>query len=280
MKKNLIVRNNIMPLPQLSVVIVNYNGVSFLEACLNSLRLKLAGIPFETILVDNNSQDESCQFLSKNFPEVKLIKSKENLGFARANNLGVKSAKGNTILLLNNDTILQDHLLPAMETLYENTENGIVAINMLDAQKNYISAVGRFPSPLNLIKLSLLSDQRKAFKTGIFESGSYSVDWVSGAFMLMRTSDYKQLNGFDADFFMYVEDVDLCKRMAAIGKKCVFQSSLNYIHFVGFNKTREPLLLKGYEIYADKHFNRFGKLTAKTMISINRMVKSLKGVSS
>ena len=267
-----------MSSPQLSIVIVNYNGISYLEACFNSLNQKLNGITFEIIVVDNNSQDESCTYIKQNFPEVRLIESKENLGFGKANNLGVKNAKYDTILLLNNDTILQDQLLPAIETLNHNPENGIVAINMLDAQKQYIPAVGRFPSPLKMIKISLLSDQRTDFKTGKFQSELYDVDWVSGAFMLIRKSDFKRINGFDTDFFMYVEDVDLCKRLADIGKKCVFQSDLGYIHFVGFNKSREPMLLKGYEIYADKHFNSSERLIANTMISINRIVKSVKNI--
>lgn len=274
----LISQDTSLSLSQLSVIVVNFNGINFLNKCFNSLREYLDGISFEIIVVDNNSKDKSCNYIKQNFPEVNLIESKENLGFGKANNLGVKNAKYDTILLLNNDTILQDHLLPALETLYECDDNGIVAINMLNAQKKYISAVGRFPSPLKLIKISLLSDQRDVFKTGNFKENLYTVDWVSGAFMLMRKSDYEHLNGFDSDYFMYVEDVDLCKRMADFGKKCVFQSNLSYIHFVGFNKSREPLLLKGYEIYAEKHFNFSGKLIGKSMITVNRTVKSLKGI--
>jgi GT2 family glycosyltransferase len=267
-----------MPLPQLSVVIVNYNGVSFLKECFNSLRDKLRGISFEIIVVDNNSEDESCHYIKQNFPDVRLIESKQNLGFGKANNLGVKNAKGNTILLLNNDTILLNSLLPAIETLYNKTENGIVAINMLDGEKQYISAIGKFPSPFRMIRISFLKDRRKDFKTGKFIDDLYDVDWVCGAFMLIRKTDYEAVNGFDTDYFMYVEDVDLCKKMRDIGKKCVFRSDLSYIHFVGFNKSREHLLLKGYEIYAYKHFDWFGKIIAKIMISINRAFKTLKGV--
>ncbi|SDB62037.1 Glycosyltransferase, GT2 family [Flavobacteriaceae bacterium MAR_2010_188] len=262
----------------LSVIIVNYNGLSFIKACFNSLEYALKDIDHEVIVVDNHSHDKSCLYIKQKFPEVRLIESNTNLGFGKANNLGVKKAVGSTILLLNIDTILQDHLLPAIQTLRENTDNGIVAINMIDAQKQYISAVGRFPSPWRLIKISMLSDKRNAFKKGNFEKKKYAVDWVSGAFMLIRKSDYDMINGFDTDYFMYVEDVDLCKRMADIGKKCIFRSDLNYIHFVGFNKSRENLLLKGYEIYAHKHFNSFGTTIGKMMISVNRKVKSFKGV--
>ncbi len=262
----------------ISVVIVNYNGQKYLQECLDSIRYNLENIQHEIIIVDNNSMDASCAFIKDKFPDVKLIESKENLGFGKANNLGVKKANYNTILLLNNDTILQNHLLPAIETLYENAKNGILAINMLDSQKKYIPSVGSFPSPFKLLKISLLSDQRQVFKTGKFKSKLYTVDWVSGSFMLIRKSDYELIGGFDTDYFMYVEDVDLCKRMTELGKKCIFQSNLSYIHFVGFNKSREHLLLKGFEIYAHKHFSLFGRLLAKAMISINRNVKTLKRI--
>lgn len=267
-----------MPLPQLSVIIINYNGISFLKDCFYSLNDNLQGIPFEIIVVDNNSQDMSCDYIKKNFPEVILIENKENLGFAKANNLGVKKAKGDTILLLNNDTILQDHLLPAIGTLYKKQENGIVTIKMVDGNKRYIPGVGRFPSPLRLLKISFLKDTRKVFKTGNFDEVLYNVDWVSGAFMLVRKSDYELINGFDTDYFMYVEDVDLCKKMADIGKKCIFQSNLRYIHFVGFNKSREHLLLKGFEIYTSKHFTQIEYQIAKIMILINKFVKRIKNI--
>ncbi|MFG6685351.1 glycosyltransferase family 2 protein [Mariniflexile sp. HNIBRBA6329] len=261
---------------ELSVIIVNYNGVSFFKKCFDSLKENLSGVSFEIIVVDNNSTDNSCDFLRINFPEVKLIASGENLGFGRGNNLGVENAQGKTILLLNNDTIIQNHLSPALKTLYKNDETGIVSINMLNANKEYISAVGRFPSPFKLLKISFLNDTRNEFKTGKFNLIQYDVDWVSGAFMLIRKADYEAINGFDADYFMYVEDVDLCRKMKNIGKKCVFQANLSYIHFVGFNKSRENLLLKGYKIYASKHFSKTGCLIAKSMISVNRFVKGIK----
>lgn len=258
---------------KLSVIIVNYNGLTFLEECFNSLEDNLIGISYEIIVVDNDSQDESCNFIKNHFPKVKLIESNQNLGFGKANNLGVKNAIGETILLLNNDTIILNNLTPAIETLYSKTEIGIVAINMLDANKKFLSAVGRFPRPLRLIKISFLNDQRTIFKTGNFNEVLYEVDWVSGSFMLMRKSDFETINGFDTDYFMYVEDVDLCKRLKIIGKKCVFQSNLNYVHFVGFNKSREIKLIEGYKLYSDKHFNFFNSILAKICLKINHVYK-------
>jgi len=260
---------------QLSIIIVNYNGVSFLNDCFKSLKDNLSGIPYEIIVVDNDSKDESCDFIKKNFPEVILIESKVNLGFGKANNLGVKNANGETILLLNNDTIILSNLQPAIETLYTKPENGIVGINMVDANKKYICAVGRFPSPLRLIKISFLKEKREVFQTGNFDKVLYEVDWISGSFMLMRKADYESIGGFDADYFMYVEDVDLCKKMNNIEKKCIFQSNLSYIHFVGFNKTREILLIEGYKLFSEKHFNFLNSIFAKICLKINYSYKKI-----
>jgi GT2 family glycosyltransferase len=260
---------------QISVIIVNFNGQEYFKNCLNSLFRSLTGISHEIIVVDNDSTDGSCNYLEESYPMVRIIRSKKNLGFGVGNNLGVSKAKGKAILLLNNDTILLDHLSTALKILYEDKNHGIITINMLNAQKNYISAVGRFPSPFRLIRISFLNYNREVFKSGRFDKKKYYVDWVTGAFMLMRKADYLKVNGFDPDYFMYVEDVDLCKKIKVLGKKRVFLPNLNYIHFVGFNKTREILLIKGYKTYASKHFNKWGNLIAKAALKINLTAKTL-----
>lgn len=261
---------------ELSVIIVNYNGLKYLKDCFDSLYAKLENISFEIIVVDNNSTDESCAYIKENYPNVFLIESKENLGFGQGNNLGVKNAKGETILLINNDTIVLDDLQPAIELLLSDPNFGIVAINMLSTNREYIPAASLFPTPLRLLRISFLKDRRKEFVTGNFDSNKvYETDWVTGAFMLIRKSDYEKVKGFDSDYFMYVEDVDLCKKIADLGKKRIFMPSLNYIHFVGFNTTREKLLINGYKIYSKKHFKGFSLLTANVMLKINRWVKIL-----
>lgn len=262
--------------PTISLIIVNYNGVNYLESCLNSIRRHLKGLTHEIIMVDNNSKDESIVYIKENYPEVIIIKSKENLGFGKANNLGVSHANGEIILLLNNDTILLNDIKFAVEVLLSKKDYGIVTINMLDKHKNYISAVGRFPSPLRLLKISFSKDKRKEFNEGNFNlKQNYLVDWVTGAFMLIRKKDYIALQGFDSDYFMYVEDVDLCKRMSNLGKFCVFVPSLYYIHFVGHNSTRNRFLMNGYQIYSKKHFSGIKRWIALSMISINIFIKRI-----
>lgn len=260
----------------ISVIIVNYNGLKYLNDCINSLYIHLSTLSYEIILVDNNSSDESLIFIKENFPEVVLIQSSKNLGFGRANNLAVKQAKGEVLFLLNNDTILLKNIKPAVEVLNSNENYGIVTVNMLNENQKYLTAIGRFPSVLRLLKISFLNDRRKEFREGKFDfSKNYGVDWVTGAFMLIRKKDYVALQGFDSDYFMYVEDVDLCKRMYDIGKSCVFVPHVNYIHFVGHNISRNKFLMSGYQIYVRKHFLGIKKQIALLMISINIFVKRI-----
>ena len=95
---------------ELSVIIVNFNGVQYLKECLDSLYKKLSDIAFEIIVLDNNSSDDSCNFLKNNYPGVKLIESKINLGFGKRNNEAVKAAQGSFLLLINNDTVVLDSI--------------------------------------------------------------------------------------------------------------------------------------------------------------------------
>lgn len=262
---------------ELSIIIVNYNGIKYLKECFDSLYAKLKNISFEIIVIDNNSNDKSCSYIKENYPNVLLIESKENLGFGSGNNLGVKYAKGEIILLLNNDTVLLDSVEPAIEVLKTNENLGILTIKMLDGDKQYVLSVGKFPSPLKMLKFSFFNERRLEFISGKFDSDIiYNVDWVTGSFMLMRKNDYDTILGFDPDYFLYVEDVDLCKRMTEAGKKCVFIPSLSFIHFIGFNKTREHFLIKGYQIYARKHFTGLSRVIANGMLAMNKMIKKIR----
>lgn len=262
----------------LSVVIVNYNGKKYLKDCLDAIGSKLDGISFETIIVDNASSDGSVTFLKQFYPDVIIIESPVNLGFGAANNAGVDIASSDKILFLNNDTILQDSLTTLPGLLDKHDDFGIITIKMLDGNRNYTPATGKFPSPLNLLKISSLTDKRPEFVSGNFDlTNYYEADWVTGAFMLMRKRDFLAVGGFDEDYFMYVEDVDLCKKISRLGKKNIFIPWLEYVHFVGFNTTRERQLIKGCEVYVGKHFNNGSRLLASAMLALNKLVKTLTG---
>lgn len=261
---------------ELSVIIVNYNGSRYLKGCLDSLHQKLSVIDYEIIILDNNSADDSCHYIKTNFPEVKLIESKINYGFGKGNNEAVKHAQGNYLLLINNDTIVLDPVLPVLEFLIADATIGAIGINMRNANKDYLPAAGNFPNLKNMFQLKKLLQIDAEFESGNFSKESYEVDWLGGSFLLLSKSTYKKIKGFDEDYFMYVEDVDFSKKIADLGLKRVFLPRYCYIHFVGFTKAKNPMLIKGYEIYLSKHFKGFDKVLVVAALKINKWVKKIK----
>lgn len=262
----------------LSIIIVNFNGHKFFEACFESIKKNLKNVAYEIIVFDNNSIDDSVIFIKKNYPEVVLIESSLNLGFGKGNNEAVKKAKGKNILLLNNDTILLSSLDEALKLLDIDTSIGAIGINMLNEQKKYIYATGNFPNVINLFWMKRAFTKNKEFKTGFFLKDKYEVDWLTGSFLLMRKSVYEAINGFDEDYFLYVEDVDLCKRIEKIGLKRIFLPKINYIHFVGFNKSKNHLLVNGYKIFISKHYKGLYKSVCFSALLINSLIKKIKNV--
>jgi GT2 family glycosyltransferase len=261
---------------QLSVIIINYNGFVFLKDCLDSLQDKLQSISYEIIIFDNNSKDESCSFIKKNYTEVNLIESKVNFGFGKGNNEAVKQAKGKYLLLFNNDTILLDRVDSLITLLEEDKKAGVVGINMLNKYEEYIPAAGNFPNARNMFQFKKLLDLGLEFKLGKFTKEQYEVDWLGGSFLFLKKETYINVCGFDEDYFMYVEDVDFCKKIANIGLKRIFVPSLNYIHYVGFNKKKNPKLVEGYRIYLKKHKKGFEFVLLFFLLRINSIVKKIK----
>lgn len=263
---------------ELSIIIVNYNGLNHLKNCFDSIAEKLTGISHEIIVIDNDSKDGSDQYIRENYPEVVLIASKVNLGFGKGNNLGVKYAKGEYLLLLNNDTIILSNLHSVLELLKNDERIGVIGINMLNAEKQYLQVTGHFPNPRNMFQLKKLLTQGKEFKSGNFSKDYYEVDWIGGSFIMIKKELYMRVGGFDEDYFMYVEDVDFCKKVANLGYKRVFLPKFSYIHFVGFNSFKNKFIIKGYEIYLSKHYKGMYKYLCQIAININKLVKTIKSI--
>lgn len=260
----------------LSVIIINYNGKHYLKDCIESLIYHLKGLTYEIIIWDNHSSDGSQQFIEDNYPQIILSKSRKNLGFGLANNKAVERAKGEHLLLINNDTVVLSDVKPILDVYKYSNNVGFLGIKMLDGNKKYLSSVGVFPTLKNMFRLKYLNDKRQDFKTGDFVQESYIVDWLTGAFMMVSTSLYKSLDGFDPNYFMYVEDVDICKRAHDRGLTNFFYPKAQFKHFVGFKSERNLLLIKGYQTYINKHYNGLYKLLLLLVLSFNAFIKQLK----
>ncbi|MEY8870691.1 glycosyltransferase family 2 protein [Gaetbulibacter jejuensis] len=263
----------------LSIIIVNYNGEKYLSDCLESIEKQCQGFSYEIIIWDNDSKDNSIEFLQDNYiDKIKLIASKDNLGFAGGNNAAAKYAKGKYLLLLNNDTILLNPLKSILELMNKDSRIGVLGIKMLNGNKEYTVSSGLLPKTYQLSYFKWFSIINKEFASGDFSSNQpIEVGWLSGSFLVTPKKLWDDIGGLDETFFMYVEDVDYNKEVEKRGYKRVFIPSLEYIHFIGFNGAKNNLLVKGYRIYIKKHFRGLNKIVANVCLSINELVKKTKG---
>ncbi|MCI0708026.1 MAG: glycosyltransferase [Ignavibacteriae bacterium] len=256
---------------QLSVILVNYNVREFLDHALASIQKAMKGIRGEIIVVDNASDDGSVQMLQRRYPEVLLIASKTNLGFARANNLALSRARGKYLLLINPDTIVQEDTLRVMLKFFEeHPEVGLAGCKILNPDGTFQLACRRsFPTPwvafTKVIGLGALFPSSKLFGkynlTYLNPDAMYEVDAVSGSFMLLRRDVYESVGGLDEDFFMYGEDLDWCYRIQRSGKKIYYVPLTQIIHYKGESTKRSSIneIKTFYEamyLFVRKHFRR------------------------
>ncbi|MFN3781667.1 MAG: glycosyltransferase family 2 protein, partial [Candidatus Kapaibacteriota bacterium] len=254
----------------LSIIIVNYNVRDFLVQCLNSIFNSRTNFLFEVIVVDNNSTDDSVEFLHKTFPMVNVIQLKTNYGFSYANNKGFEASKGKYLLFLNPDTVLQEDTLQTMYNFMEQTPNvGIAGCRVLNADGTLQLACRRgFPTPwvafTKLFGLQKLFPKSKLFgryNLTYLDPNEFSfVDSISGSFMFVRRELFAKLGGFDTSFFMYGEDLDLCYRAKKLGMEVAYVPTTSIVHYKGQSTIRSIIdnkyhFFKSMEIFSKKHFS-------------------------
>ncbi|MGN6533409.1 MAG: glycosyltransferase family 2 protein [Ginsengibacter sp.] len=255
----------------LSVIIVNYNVKYFLEQCLLSVLKAMKNIKGEIIVVDNNSTAGSFELFENKFAEVNFIWNKTNDGFAKANNQALKMAKGEYILFLNPDTIVpEDCLEQCISFIKSKHNNGALGIKMIDGKGRFLKESKRaFPSPItSFFKLSGIS--KKFPHSRIFskydlgyldENENHEVNVLAGAFMMIPQKILHITGGFDEDFFMYGEDIDLSYRIQKAGFKNFYFAGSTIIHFKGESTSKGSLnyvilFYKAMSIFVKKHYGK------------------------
>jgi hypothetical protein len=229
---------------KVSVIIVNWNTKNYLDKCLHSLETNAGDrITLEIIVIDNNSSDESVTMIKENYPSVELIKNKDNVGFARANNIGIEKASGKYILLLNPDTeIFENSIEKMVEVLRKDNAVGAVGPMILEKNGNIqLTCARNYPTLLTeffwISTLSRRLPHNKIIGRYLMSywnhKNSKEVSCLSGACMLVRAGLLKGLNGFDENFFMYGEDVDLCYRINQKGYKIFYEAESKIYHYGG-----------------------------------------------
>ena len=202
----------------ISVVIVNYNVQYFLEQCILSVQAASKNNTTEIIVVDNNSTDESCKLLIEKYPNVVLIQNKENVGFSKANNQGVKIAKGDYVLILNPDTIIAEDTLDKIYNYAKTKQNlGVLGVKLIDGSGKFAPESKRgIPTPnASFNKLFGISSKRtgKYYATHLEENESGIIKVASGAFMFIKRTVFNEVKGFNEAYFMYGEDINLSMKL-------------------------------------------------------------------
>jgi GT2 family glycosyltransferase len=258
--------------PVISVVIVNYNVKDLLVSCLASLEASLRGIPSEIIVVDNDSTDGSIDYAEPMFPGVHFTRLTDNLGFGKANNIGFDMALAHGaefILCLNPDTLIsEDSMSVVLEYMRSHSDVGLTGCKLLNADGTFQLACRRgFPTPwasfCKVFGLQALFPNSPRFaqynQTFRSEDETYAVEAVMGAFMFIRREALEAVRGFDEEFFMYGEDLDLCFRIQAAGWVIMYLHTTSIIHYKGESTRRSAInevkhFYEAMEIFVRKHY--------------------------
>ncbi len=256
---------------KLSVIIVNYNVKYFLEQCLKSVFISGKNIDMEVFVVDNNSVDGSVQMVREKFPQAILIANKENTGFSRANNQAIKISKGEYVLLLNPDTVVEDDTFGKVVAFMDKTPDaGGLGVKMIDGKGIFLPESKRgLPTPsvafYKIFGFSALFPKSRVFSKyhlGYLDNDKiHSVDVLSGAFMLMRKSVLEKTGYLDETFFMYGEDIDLSYRITLAGYKNYYFPQTRIIHYKGESTKKSSInyvfvFYNAMIIFAKKHFSK------------------------
>ncbi|MBI2845724.1 MAG: glycosyltransferase family 2 protein [Chloroflexi bacterium] len=228
----------------LSVIIVSWNVRDLLRQCLSSIdqSLKRKNLSSEIIMVDNSSADGTPGMVREQFPEVVVVENQENIGFSKANNLGIKSSRGRYLLLLNPDTEVIDDALGRMVGYMEtNPQVGALGPRLLDSQMEIISSRRRFPTLATAFMESTTLESwfpnhpliRRYRRADQPEDQVQEVDWVVGAAILLRRAALERVGFLDEDFFMYSEELDLCYRLRRSGWKVIYFPLAQIVHHEG-----------------------------------------------
>lgn len=267
-----------------SIIIVTHNSSKVLKDCLDSILKNKTDLNLEVILVDNNSTNENEQqnllLIEKEYKDLnfKLIRMQENIGFGAANNQGAKNAKGQFLLILNADTIIENNAIQQMiEFLENNPRAGAVGPKLFTRKrKTQWWACGYKTCLLRVIGYNFGLLPFKLWRSQV----PAQADWISGAALMIKKDIFEKVNGFDENFFMYFEDEDLCWRVKDLGYDIYYLGNLAITHLGGqsFKQSEAKSLQKKFfyesmTYFYKKHYGPLRALTIKIITFIIMRVK-------
>ncbi len=268
---------------ELSFITVNHMSGDVLRACLDSITKTLPEHNFEIIVVDNSGEDPGMSELKRDYPKIRVLSNAENLGFGRANNQAAAIARGETLVFLNPDTELTENAVAKLKThLDANPGIGLLAPKVLNRDGSLQYSCRRFPTLWTGLfnRYSLLSRlfptnrfTRRYLMTDFDHNTIREVDWVSGCCMMLRREVFERIGGFDESYFLFNEDVDLCRAVKNSGHAVVYFPQAQVYHAIGSSHRRvAPRIIierhRGMKHYFKKHHAAEGRMTRSVVESL------------
>jgi GT2 family glycosyltransferase len=239
-----------MARPDLSVCIVNWNTRQDLEQAITSVLHSDPELKLEVVVLDNASSDGSPEMIREQFPSVKLLRSAENLGFAKGYNRAADEAEGRHILMLNPDTVVRPRALGALVGLLDSRQDaGAAAPRLLNSDGTIQYSCRRLPGPMAAILrntlIGRLAPNNRFTRDYLMADWDHKtirqVDWVSGAAICIRRETWSEVGGFDEGYFMYAEDIDWCLRAQQAGWRIYYVPESAIVHHIGRSSDQRPM---------------------------------------
>jgi GT2 family glycosyltransferase len=270
-----------------SVIIISWNTREYLAGCLESIRRSMPACVEEVIVVDNASADGSAEMVKQRFPEVKLIRAGSNLGFAKANNIAMRRARGSQFALVNSDALVHPGCLEILsDYLDQHPKVGLVGPRVTGGDGLLQRSCRHLPGLWNTFCRALALDRALGGR-GIFSGYEvpptrhellHEAEVLSGCFCLARRAAVEQVGGLDEQFFFYGEDLDWCRRFRNAGWKLVFIPHARATHFGGGSTSKAPLrfsieILRATLKYWRKHHGTVGEAVCSALMILHHGIR-------
>ena len=232
-----------------------------MQLCLQSVEAAIAHIDAEVIVIDNNSSDDSRLMVEKNFPNIKWIQNTKNLGFSKANNRAVKQADGEYLCILNPDTVItEDTFLELLQFASTKQNLGIIGCQLIDGTGQFLPESKRHIPTLKVASKKIIGLTNSYYANHLSKNEVGEADIFVGAFMFLKRCVYNEVKGFDEQYFMYGEDIDLSYRIKKAGYTNYYYGKLTAIHFKGESTLKDKTYAKRFygamQIFYKTHFKQ------------------------
>lgn len=267
--------------PDVSIIIVSYNVVDLLDDCLRTIKHYTKTVSYQVIVVDSASSDGSVAMVQKKYPWVELIVCDTNVGFTKANNLGLAQATGKDILYLNPDIeLIEDAIGPMVSALHAQPTVGIVACKLLNTDRSLQSTIGRFTSLRSVVDEFILGAKKEDIRIAHPDTPTL-VQVALGACLLVRGDLARELKGFDERYYMYNEETDLCLTALKKGFTTLYFPEVAMIHHGSKSSMRNSearqrslhIARMSILLFLKKHYNAGTVLVAKLIIALSLLLR-------